>query len=78
MALLSGLLIIMIIVAKIFTDNTLFGLPIQGWATSIVISALFHGITLVSLGVVAEYIWRIYEEVKGRPGYIIRKNSEKE
>lgn len=78
MAFLSGVMIVVIIVAKLFTDNTLFGLPIQGWATSLVISALFHGITLFSLGVVAEYIWRIYEEVKGRPGYIIRKNKEEE
>jgi dolichol-phosphate mannosyltransferase len=76
MALFSGVVIILILFAKLFTDNTLFGLPIQGWATSIVISALFHGITLFSLGVVAEYIWRIYEEVKGRPGYIIRKDRE--
>lgn len=78
MAFLSGVLIILIVLAKIFSDNTLFGLPIHGWATSIVIMALFHGITLFSLGVVAEYIWRIYEEVKNRPGYIVRNNSEEE
>ena len=30
---------------------------------------------MLSLGVIAEYIWRIYEEVKARPGYIIRKKE---
>ncbi len=70
------LLILLIIWAKIFTDNTLFGLPVQGWATSIVFMAMFNGLILLSLGVVAEYIWRIHEEVKARPGYIIREEEE--
>jgi hypothetical protein len=30
---------------------------------------------LLCLGIVAEYIWRIYEEVKGRPGFIIRQEE---
>ena len=33
----------------------------------------FGGLIMLSLGVIAEYIWRIYEEVKARPGYIIRE-----
>ncbi len=68
------LLILLIIWAKIFTDNTLFGLPVQGWATLIVIVTMFNGLILLCLGIVSEYIWRIHEEVKGRPGYIIRKD----
>jgi dolichol-phosphate mannosyltransferase len=68
------LLTLLIIWAKIFTDNTLFGLPVQGWATLIVIVTMFNGLILLCLGIVSEYIWRIHEEVKGRPGYIIRKD----
>ncbi|MDX1476719.1 MAG: glycosyltransferase, partial [Saprospiraceae bacterium] len=78
MALVSFIIIVLIVIAKLFSDNTLFGLPVQGWATSVVITVLFNGITLLALGIVAEYIWRIYEEVKGRPGFIIRKNDEEE
>lgn len=78
MAFVSFIIIVLIIIAKLFSNNTLFGLPVQGWATTIVITVLFNGITLLAVGIVAEYIWRIYEEVKGRPGYIIRKNDEEE
>ena len=49
---------------------------LPGWTSTVVIISFFSGITLFSLGIIAEYIWRIYEEVKGRPGYIIRKERE--
>ncbi|GLR15948.1 glycosyltransferase [Portibacter lacus] len=75
-ALISFLIIVIIIGAKLFSNNRLFGLPIQGWATIVVLISFFNGLVLLCLGIVAEYIWRIYTEVKSRPGYIIRKNDE--
>lgn len=72
----SLLVVLLIIWAKLFTDNTLFGLPVQGWATTLVFITMFNGLMLLSIGVVAEYIWRIFEEVKKRPGYIIRNDDE--
>ncbi|MBK8080132.1 MAG: hypothetical protein IPK25_07550 [Saprospiraceae bacterium] len=65
-----------VIYAKIFTDNTLFGFPVPGWATIILVTMFFNGMTMLSLGIIAEYIWRIFEEVKGRPPYIIRNKNE--
>ena len=38
--------------------------------------SFFSGLILLSLGIIAEYIWRIYEEVKDRPEYIIRQKNE--
>ncbi len=70
--LLSLVIIMAVIFAKIFSDNTLFGFPVQGWATLMVIVTMFNGLVLFCIGIVAEYIWRIYAEVKGRPGYIIK------
>ena len=46
-----------------------------GWTTIIALVAFFNGLMLFCLGIVAEYIWRIYEEVKARPGFIIRKEG---
>lgn len=51
---------------RLFTDSTS-----PGWTSLIVISLLFHGITLSLLGVLGEYIGRIYEETKGRPLYLV-------
>jgi polyisoprenyl-phosphate glycosyltransferase len=45
----------------------------RGWISLVLLISFFSGLILLSLGVLAEYVWRIYEEVKGRPGYIIRR-----
>jgi dolichol-phosphate mannosyltransferase len=62
----------------IFGNPDFWGEKLPGWTSTVVIISFFSGITLFSLGIIAEYIWRIYEEVKGRPGYIIRKKDEGE
>lgn len=59
----------------LFGNPAFWGEMLPGWTSTVVIISFFSGITLFSLGIIAEYIWRIYEEVKGRPGYIIRKKE---
>ncbi len=58
--------LLIVLYQRLFTDTT-----VPGWSSMIVISLLFHGITLSLLGVLGEYIGRIYEEAKGRPLYIV-------
>ena len=72
---LSLLAILIIIAAKLFSDNTLFGFPIQGWTTLVILMTMFNGIIMLCIGLVAEYMWRIYDEVKQRPPYIIRDSN---
>jgi polyisoprenyl-phosphate glycosyltransferase len=64
-----------LVYARFFAHSELFGFQISGWTTLVTLMALFNGIVLFCLGIVAEYIWRIYEEVKGRPGFIIRQEK---
>lgn len=59
----------------LFGNPSFWGEKLPGWTSTVVIISFFSGITLFSLGIIAEYIWRIYDEVKGRPGYIIRKKN---
>jgi polyisoprenyl-phosphate glycosyltransferase len=51
-----------------------------GLSTTVLLITFFSGVQLLGLGLVGEYIGRIYDEVKGRPMYIIDKkvNFEKE
>ncbi|ADU99166.1 glycosyltransferase family 2 protein [Alicycliphilus denitrificans] len=51
----------------------LYGHDVSGWTTIVVSLMLFVGIQLVSLGVVGEYVGRIYEEVKRRPLYVVKR-----
>ncbi len=52
---------------KLFTDKA-----ILGWASTIISITFVGGMILLTLGVIGEYIGRIYEEVKSRPLYVIR------
>ncbi len=45
-----------------------------GWATLAVVTSVFSGIQLIFMGIFGEYIGAIFDEVKGRPRYIIEEN----
>ncbi len=52
------------------------GSTVDGWASVTCIVCFLGGIQLVSLGVIGEYIGKIYMEVKGRPRYIISERTK--
>jgi len=60
---------------RLFGNLAFWGGVLPGWTSTIIIVSFFSGLILFSLGIIAEYIWRIYEEVKDRPGYIIKKKN---
>jgi len=51
--------------------------PFTGWAPIMIVILLVGGMIMVMLGIIGEYIWRINEEVRKRPNYIIRNTFDK-
>ncbi len=49
------------------------GESVKGWASSLLVNLIFSGINMICLGIIGEYIGKIYQEVKQRPRYIIDK-----
>lgn len=56
-------------------DYFLRGIAVPGWTTIVVGLMLFSGIQLIGMGVMGEYVSRIFEEVKGRPLYVVRHRA---
>ena len=52
------------------------GTSVEGFTTVILLILIIGGFIMLSLGVIGHYLARIYEEVKGRPKYIIREVTE--
>ncbi len=46
--------------------------PFQGWAPIMILLLIIGGLIMLMLGVLGEYIWRILDEVKQRPNYIVK------
>lgn len=56
--------------------TAIFGVDTPGYASLMVIILLFSGIQLVGIGVLGEYLGRVFLEVKNRPSYIVREFIE--
>ncbi|NER46960.1 MAG: glycosyltransferase family 2 protein [Symploca sp. SIO1A3] len=50
-----------------------FKIPVQGWSALMVVIILIGGFQLIFLGVIGEYLWRTFDEVRKRPVYIVRE-----
>lgn len=72
-ALLSFILTMHVVYIKIFTPEA-----VPGWATISASILLLGGLQLLGLGIIGEYVGRIFEEVKQRPLYLVRMEFKKE
>jgi len=72
-SILSFIAIIFYIYIHIWGNQKFWGNIVPGWTSLVLIMFLLGGVILLSLGVISEYLWRIFDEVKNRPGFIIKK-----
>ncbi len=63
-------------VLKIFMNYNAHG-AVSGWASTVTLITVFSGVQLVSIGIIGEYIAKIFVEVKQRPHYIIEEKVKK-
>lgn len=57
--------------------GTLSGfIELQGWTTIIALITFLLGIIMIMLGIIGEYLWRILDESRERPSYVIDQTFE--
>ncbi len=47
-------------------------IPFTGWAPIMILILVIGGVLMLMLGIIGEYVWRIYDEVRGKPNYVVR------
>ena len=81
MSMILGLVVSMvafIYLIYILVTTLLFGDPVAGYPTIMVTMLFLGGVQLLSLGIIGEYLGKVFNETKGRPGYFINSyNGER-
>lgn len=67
-----GVIYLTYILVAAFTTTTM----VSGWASTISCIIILSGVQLVFVGVLGEYMARIYDEIKGRPTYVVRRSVD--
>ena len=70
MTLVSLISLVVIVVRRL-----VFGDPVAGWASIVCIVIFVNGLQMFSMGILGQYVARIYLETKGRPHYIISETN---
>lgn len=60
--------------AYLTVDYLLHGHSISGWTTIVTLQLFSSGVILLSVGIVGEYLAQVFEEVKGRPLFLVRQH----
>jgi polyisoprenyl-phosphate glycosyltransferase len=72
--------VIFLVLSVLLALETLYlkltGQAVSGFATVILLELIIGSLLMISLGIIGEYLARIYEEVKGRPRYLVRESIE--
>lgn len=60
---------------EIFIEALFKNITIPGWTSLMIVILVIGGIQMLMMGMLGEYLWRTYDETRGRQRYVIEKNT---
>jgi glycosyltransferase involved in cell wall biosynthesis len=73
-----GILFSVVFSALAIWDKLHHHVDVQGYTATILVISFFGGINLIAAGIIGSYVWRSYENTKGRPDFIVMRTDESE
>jgi dolichol-phosphate mannosyltransferase len=67
-ALLGFIYALVVVYARLINE-----VPFSGYAPIVILILIIGGILMLMLGIIGEYLWRIYDETRKRPEYVVRE-----
>jgi dolichol-phosphate mannosyltransferase len=64
--------------SAIFVGKLVWGIPLEGWAPTMVSILMLAGVQLMMLGIIGEYLWRNYDETRKLPNFVVDKTLRKD
>ena len=65
-------LVSLVYAAILLLRTLIFGIDVPGYASTVILILVFGGLNMFALGIIGEYVGRIYAEVRQRPLYVVR------
>jgi glycosyltransferase involved in cell wall biosynthesis len=69
-SILGSLYLVYVLALRIFTDDV-----VSGWTSVIAVALILGGVQLACLGIIGQYIGRMYDELKGRPLFVVWEDT---
>ncbi len=73
---LLGMLTSVVLAAVVFVAHERGEIPVPGYAATVLTVMFFGGLNSLGIGVLGEYVWRTFENSKGRPGYVVARRQQ--
>jgi glycosyltransferase involved in cell wall biosynthesis len=60
---------------RVFYNKIVKDTVVTGWSSLMIVILILGGVQMVMMGMLGEYLWRTYDETRGRPRYVIERNT---
>jgi glycosyltransferase involved in cell wall biosynthesis len=73
---LTGMVLAVVLATIVLVAKLRGDIPVPGYTATVLVVMFFGGLNSLGIGVLGEYVWRTFENSKGRPGFVVARHCE--